>query len=104
MHRPTIALIAVVLLAVGFFTHGQSDDDVISGACLRVGAMMGILWLAEPQLRNLSHGMVAAVGAGLLVVMRWPKLMVVALPFAALLWLLKRRPRRPDSPLGERRA
>ncbi len=95
MHRPTIGLIAVVLLAVGLLARGQLDDT-ISGGCLRVGLVMGILWLAEPQMRNLSRGMVIAVGTALFVVTRWPKSLVLFLPLAAAVWLLRRRaPRAP---------
>ena len=95
MHRPTIGLIAIVLLVVGLATYGQSDQT-LSSACLRVGVVMAILWFAHPQLSNLPRWAVAAGGVGLFVVARWPRLLVIALPLAVILWLLRPRPRRSD--------
>ena len=46
---------------------------------------MGILWFAQPQMKNIPRWAIALGGAGLLLVMRWPKLLLFALPIAALL-------------------
>ncbi len=89
MHRPTIGLIAVILLAVGVYTH--SSDEAVSAACLRIGAVMAILWFALPQLRGVPRWLVLAVGVALLIAMRWPKLLALALPVFAVLWILRPR-------------
>jgi hypothetical protein len=94
MHRPTIGLIAVVLLAVGLYTRQQPDGSV-SGACLRMAAVMAIWWFAHPQMHNLPRWLIGVVLVGFLVVLRWPKLLLFALPIIATLWLL--RPRAPGS-------
>ena len=90
MHRPTIGLIAVVLLAIGFFTREQPEGTV-SGACLRIGLIMVLLWFAHPQVKNVPRWLVAFGVASLFVVMRWPKLLVFAVPLFALLWFLRPR-------------
>jgi uncharacterized membrane protein len=92
MHRPTIALIAIVLLAIGFYTHQQSDD-AISSACFRIGAVMSILWFAHPQLQNVPRWLIAISCVVLLGATRWPKLLLVAVPIAAVLWILGPRTR-----------
>ncbi len=92
MHRPTIGLIAVVLLAVGFFLHNQ-PDTAVSAACLRIGLIMSLLWYAHPQVKDVPGWLVALGVVGLFVVMRWPKLLVFAVPIAALLWLLRPKKR-----------
>jgi len=92
MHRPTIGLIAIVLLVVGWYTHSQSDQ-ALSAACLRIGAVMCILWFAQPQLPNLPRWMVAAGAIGLFIIVRWPKFIIYAIPLFAVLWVL--RPRAP---------
>ena len=97
MHRPTIGLIAVVLLAIGLATRGQSDET-LSAACLRVAVVMGILWFAHPQLKNLPRWLVAASAVGLFVVMRWPRLVVIVLPLVVILWLLGPRAPRGRQP------
>ena len=93
MHRPTIALIAVVLLAVGLALRNQ-PDDTFGAASLRVGMVMAILWFAQPQLKNLPKWLVIAGAVGLFIAMRFPKLLLFALPVAAVLWLLRPRGKR----------
>ena len=93
MHRPTIGLIAVVLLIAGFVLRGATDEG-LSAACFRIGVVMALVWLAHPQLENMPRWLVFALCATALVVMRWPRLLVLALPVAVVLWLLRPRPRR----------
>jgi hypothetical protein len=93
MHRPTIGLIAVVLLVAGFATRGATDD-ALSAALLRVGLVMAILWFAHPQIKNLPKWWVAGGAATLFLVTRFPKLLVVIIPIAAILWFLGPRTRR----------
>jgi hypothetical protein len=96
MQRHVLGIIAIVLLAVGVATYGR-DDTVISGACLRVGAVVLLLWLAMPQLRDVPAWLLGVLGVVLLIVLRWPKLLWAMLPLAAVLWLLRpRAPRRPS--------
>jgi hypothetical protein len=92
MHRPTVGLIAIVLLAVGLATYHQAEDT-LSAACLRVGVVMAILWFAEPQLKNVPRWLAVGGVVGLLVALRWPRLLVVALPLAVVLWILRPRER-----------
>ncbi len=101
MHRPTLAVIAILLLAFGVYTRQQPENETLSAACLRIGVVMGILWFAQPQTKNIPRWAIALGGAGLLMVMRWPKLLLFALPIAALLWAL--RPRTPGSRMGRNR-
>jgi len=92
MQRHALGIIAIVLLGVGVATYGR-EDPVVSGACLRVGAVLVLLWLAMPQLRDVPSWLLGALGVVLLIVLRWPKLLWAMLPLAAVLWLL--RPRTP---------
>jgi hypothetical protein len=92
MHRPTIGLIAVVLLAVGFFLREQ-PDTAVPAACLRIGLIMSLLWYAHPQVKDVPGWLVALGVGGLFVVMRWPKLLVFAVPIVALLWFLRPKKR-----------
>jgi hypothetical protein len=102
MHRPTIGLIAILLLAAGIALRWSSDETV-SSACLRVGAVMTILWLAEPQMRDVPRWAAIAGVGGLFIAMRWPKFLVLALPIAVVLWILRPRDRAIDESASHRR-
>ena len=93
MHRPTIGLISIVLFVAGLATRGASDD-ALSAALLRVGLVMAILWFAHPQIKNLSKWWVAMGAIALFFVTRFPKLLVVIIPIAAIWWFLGPRARR----------
>jgi hypothetical protein len=88
--RASIGLIALVLLAVGLLGPLSASESItgMAGACLRVGIMMGIWWFAYPQTKNIPAWLTAACFVTLLLVMRWPKLLVVAIPLLAILWFL----------------
>ena len=49
------------------------------------------LWLAEPQLRRVPTWLVASLFVVLVIVMRWPRLLVAVIPLALLLWWLRPR-------------
>jgi hypothetical protein len=88
--RAAIGLFAVLLLIVGFVSRNQVDD-AFSGACVRVGLMMGIWWFAYPQVQNVPRWLAVTGGMLLLVVMLRPKLLIFAVPVVIALWLLRPR-------------
>jgi hypothetical protein len=98
--RAAIGLFAVLLLLVGFFTRHQVDE-AISGACVRVGLMMGIWWFAYPQVQNVPRWLAVTGGLLLVVVMLRPKLLIFAIPVVIALWFL--RPRSPRNPIARSR-
>ena len=97
--RAAIGLFAIVLLAVGVFARLQADESFYGagGASLRVGVIMAIWWLAYPQAKQVPLWLSVACAVTLFLVMRWPKLLLVAIPFLAVLWFLGPRPRRGES-------
>jgi len=90
MHRPTIALLAILLLGFGLLPREQ-PDDALAGACLRVGMVMAILWFAQPQLKGLPRWLIAVLIVGALIAVRWPRALILLVPVAAVLWLLRPR-------------
>ena len=102
MQRPALGLIAIVLLAIGVATHG-GDYETVSGSSLRIGAVLAVFWLAYPQLQRVPRWLMATLGACMLAVMIRPKLIVVVLPLAGLLWLLRPRAPRPAARVGDPR-
>ncbi len=88
---------------VGAALRTQSDDT-LGAACLRVGLMMAILWFAQPQLRNFPRWLVTTIVVVLLIAMRWPKFLLLALPVIAVMWLLRPRGPRATRPIAPRGA
>jgi hypothetical protein len=93
--RGAIGLFAIGLLAFGLLAPASSNDALsgAAGACLRVGMVMAIWWFAYPQTQHLPRWLVVASVVTLFLVMRWPKLLVVAIPLLAVLWFLGPRTR-----------
>lgn len=94
MRRHAIGLLAIVLLVCGpvILIGGAEETTNAAGAvCLRVGVMLALAWLAEPQLRRLPTWLpFALLGAGLLVAVR-PRLLPFALIAVILLWFVRPR-------------
>ena len=97
--RASIGLFAVVLLVAGLILRNPSSETLSAtgGACLRVGMLMAIWWFAYPQLQYIPRWLAVACGLALLLVIRWPKLLLVAIPFLAVLWFLGPRAPRDQS-------
>ncbi len=94
MHRPTVGWIAILLFLSALLLRVWFPGDVsLADACLRPAIVMGLLWLALPQLSELPRWLTIAVVIAGLIVMWRPKALLLVVPVLAALWLL--RPRRP---------
>jgi hypothetical protein len=60
MSRSLLGIIAAVLLAMGGFTAllgpGGNNATGFAGGCIRVGLVLGALWLALPQIQAAIKG------------------------------------------------
>ena len=95
MHRPTLGIIALVLIvaaiALRLWPQSWGAYEALLGACTRVGLVMGALWLAQPQVARLpSWTFDAILVTGVIVAVR-PKLILIAVPLAFAIWLLRPR-------------
>ena len=97
MHRPTVGILAIVLLLVGgvlyFFGPSNERYQEWIGGCIRVGAVLGALWLALPQLRRLPNWMVPVIFAMCMVLALRPRLFVVAFVLALVIAFVRPRTR-----------
>ena len=96
MHRPTVGIIAIVLIgsAVALWARPLQWDGyaALLGACVRIGAVMAAIWLAHPQLVKLPSWVPGVVVVAAIIVALRPKLIFIALPLLLLLlWLRPRK-------------
>jgi hypothetical protein len=98
MHRPTVGLIAIVLLcgAAACYLFGVGGA-AIESAFWRVGVIMGLLWLALPELVRVRGKFVwGLLALAIGVVILQPKLAPVVLLFCVVYAVL--RPRSKHKP------
>jgi len=78
MHRPTVGIIALVLLLLAVVARatGGDQDSAWQAGCFRISLLMGAIWLALPHLRGLHplwlFGVVGAVLVALLMAAKHP--------------------------------
>ena len=97
MHRPTVGIIALVLIGLALLlTFGPWTPVGSEGwlaACWRIGVVMCLLWLAHPQLERLP-GWIAVPIIGSLLLAAWrPKLLLVGLVIFFAMAILRPRKR-----------
>ena len=95
MHRPTVGILALVLLLVGSiiwlgWRHEENAQQWI-GACWRVGFAMAALWLALPDLRRLPTWILVPLLIVAVLIARQPRIMLLA--FVAMVLYAWLRPR-----------
>jgi hypothetical protein len=96
MHRPTVGVLALVLLALGvalqFGAPEQWNAMAWAGAFIRVGSILGIIWFALPELgTGKSRWLVVAIVAGVLILALRPRYFVLALAIMIALAILRPR-------------
>jgi len=84
VNRPLTGLFALLLLAAWlslFVWHlGWEGEEALQGACLRVGIVLGAIWLAQPQLERIPGWLFQSIGITALVIAARPRLALLALP------------------------
>ena len=101
MHRPTVGILAIVVLVLGAALSfvGSGDDAQAWGAgLLRVSLALGALWLALPELKRLPVWVLVSVAVLLVVLARFPKQFFVAVIVAVAFAILRPRIRRLQEP------
>lgn len=96
MRRHAIGAISLVLLgiAAGFLIWpptGPNGQDLES-ACLRVGAVMAVIWLAYQHLERVPAWLWFALPVFLLALARRPQMLLFLIPLGIVLAILRPRP------------
>jgi hypothetical protein len=102
MRRHAIGILALLLVAgaVFFWIWPPAPQDAFAvqskAACWRMGALLCALWLAYPHVSRIPRWMLMPSLVLLVVLARWPRLLLIAVPIVIVLAILKPRvaPRR----------
>ncbi len=86
MHRPSLGVIAAVLLVAGlvmtFLQGGEVDDLFWGGVLLRAGGVLGALWLVLPSARRMPRWAWAGLAVlGVVLALR-PRLILIGFALA----------------------
>jgi hypothetical protein len=114
MNRTNLGIVVLALILVGAIILTQAprplDQNAVgfAGGCIRVGIVLGAVWLALPQLlRFLSKTpkwLLAASTIGIVVCAVKPLLLVLVVPALLLLWFLGAKLRtKADKPIVQQR-
>lgn len=107
MHRPTVGILALLLLALAiallFLPPGYEDAVTTwQSPLVRVGMLLAVVWLAHPQLKNFPYW-VLLVGGGiciLLITAMKPRVLVLVILVGILLLKLRPTPEKAKGKAG----
>ncbi len=95
MRRHIIGIIALLLLlgaCIYWISPPQSEwSHQLEAACWRVGPLLVMLWIAYPQLHYMPGWLWAAVPVLVIVLARWPRGFLLAIPLVIALAVLQPR-------------
>jgi hypothetical protein len=105
MDRRKVGIFAIVLLVAGWGIQGWPEApasyDVLSGACVRVGAVLAVLWLALPETgRPQNYWLLVGLAIMAGVVVWRPRLILLAMVVLGAIALLRPRIRARTPPAG----
>ena len=95
MNRTLLGILAVCcfLSGVAMVTAGHGGE--VAGALIKVGAVLGALWLALPSISGIlsrtPKWMLTAGAIGIVICVVQPKLLLLMVPLLAVLWFLSNR-------------
>jgi hypothetical protein len=96
MRRHIIGIMAIILLlgGVAFWIWPPADAGLmiqLEATCWRIGGCLVVLWLAYPDLRNIPRWIWLTVPVLILILARWPRMFLLAIPLLILYALIRPR-------------
>lgn len=81
---------AALLLSAGAVWLWMPDAELTLAFCWRGGALLAVAWLAYNDVQRLPGWLLLAAPAVLIVLARWPRLIVAIIPLLLILAFLRR--------------
>jgi len=98
LRRSVFGLLALMCLAVGIYFSGigsggsPADTDMfVYGISMRIGMVLGAIWLAYPELSRIPRWMYVILLIAATAVMIQPKLILVIAPIVIAIWVFRPR-------------
>lgn len=90
MHRPTLGVISLVLVIGGaiLMVRPINGDTYLGAISVRAGLVLGAIWVSLPNIRRAPGWLLWAVAVIAIVLVVRPRLLLYALPVAALVALV----------------
>ena len=99
--RSQIGIIAIVTLsasaAILLFAEDQAYYGPAQAALLRIGLVMGAVWIGYPQISKLPIWLATIGIVSVLSILLFKKAAIVVIPLLILIWLLRPRPSKKRS-------
>ena len=91
MQRQILAIAAILsLVGAVLIWLWQPEMETTLSFCSRMGAVLTAAWLAYDDVQRLSGWLLLMLPAFLIVVVRWPRLLLVLIP-ALVFWAILRK-------------
>ena len=94
--RSQIGLISLTALAVAggiwLFAEDQGYYGPVQAALLRIGLVMGAIWIGYPQISKLPIWLATIGIVSVLTILLFKKAAIIVIPLLILIWLLRPRP------------
>lgn len=90
MHRPTLGIISLVLIMGGaiLMLRPIGGDSYLGAISVRAGLVLGAIWVSLPNIRRAPRWLLSAIAVLAMVLIVRPRLMLYALPVAAVVALV----------------
>jgi hypothetical protein len=93
--KTLIGILAIVfllgMLAFSFWPPTGSTGLEWQSACWRIGPLLAVLWLAYDELKRIPRWLWFVLPVAIFILVKWPKMMLLSIPFLILLAVLKLR-------------
>jgi hypothetical protein len=91
MQRRILGIAAIVsLLAAAVLWWWRPDLEVELAFCSRMGAVLAAAWFAYEDVQRLPNWLLLTLPVVLIVVVRWPRMLLLLIP-ALVFWAILRR-------------
>jgi hypothetical protein len=93
MRRHILGIIAILLLAAGAasWTWPSAGYQGAEAFCLRLGAIVAVLWLAFDDVSRLPAWLLAGVPVLVIILAKWPRYALLVVPVIVVLAILRPR-------------